>query len=200
MRESSRSYNDFFQNLERNSPTNQNASNSSEKTASNTSEKTSDAIMISDSSLISENSPLSSNHLRDTAKCDVLDLLKLVYRKVDAIEDHLIKLDVRIANTNAVKSVREKCTASAFEIIDLDQLTDFNLPVKSESDLETLEKKLETDQDFRMKLVSRKYSIILFTIQMKCHIISSFYELIIFYHLSAICLNRQREMRIMNII
>lgn len=171
MRESSRSYNDFFQNLERSSTTNQNASNSSEKRASNTSEKTSDAIMISDSSLISENSPLSSNHLRETAKCDVLDLLKLVYKKVDAIEDHLIKLDVRIANMNAVKSVREKCTASSFEIIDLDQLTDFNLPVKSESDLETLEKKLETNQEFRMKLVSRKYLIILFTIQMKCYII-----------------------------
>lgn len=137
--------------------------------------------MISDSSLISENSPLSSNHLRETAKCDVLDLLKLVYKKVDAIEDHLIKLDVRIANMNAVKSVREKCTASSFEIIDLDQLTDFNLPVKSESDLETLEKKLETNQEFRMKLVSRKYLIILFTIQMKCYIIMLWVDNILSY-------------------
>lgn len=81
----------------------------------------------------------------------MLNLLKHLHKKVDAIENHLIKLDVRMTNSETIRSVRTMGTNLE---IDVDQLALLNLPVKTESDLEKLEENLETDQEFKKKLVS----------------------------------------------
>lgn len=82
----------------------------------------------------------------------MFDLLKIIHKKIDAVENHLIKLDVRTSNMETIRSFRTE----SLEIIDVDQLALLHLPVKSESDLEKLERNLETDQDYKQKLVSHK--------------------------------------------
>lgn len=105
---------------------------------------------------VASSEPLSLSHPQDKYICEVLELIKLIYKKVDAIEDHLIKLDVRIANLEAGKPVQRSVAALPLEIIDLDQLAQFGLPVKSESELQQLEDKLNADKVFKTKLVNNK--------------------------------------------
>lgn len=80
-------------------------------------------------------------------------LLEMILKKVDAIEDHLIKLDVRIANVTNDKS-RTSCS-SDLGSIDKDELREFGLPVRTESELNKLDTNLESNDSFRAKLVSQ---------------------------------------------
>lgn len=75
----------------------------------------------------------------------------MILKKVDAIEDHLIKLDVGIANVTIDKSR----TSSDLRSIDKDEQREFGLPVRTESELKKLDTNLESNDSFRDKLVSQ---------------------------------------------
>lgn len=86
-----------------------------------------------------------------TNENDNYALLQMILKKVDAIEDHLIKLDVRIANVTNDKSR----TSSDLRSIDKDEQREFGLPVRTESELKKLDTNLESNDSFRDKLVSQ---------------------------------------------
>lgn len=88
-----------------------------------------------------------------TNENDNLALLQMILKKVDAIEDHLIKLDVRIAYATNDKS-RTSCS-SDLGSIDKDELREFGLPARTESELKKLDRNLESNDSFRAKLVSQ---------------------------------------------
>lgn len=103
-----------------------------------------DVVVINDST--SDQSPSKSMNN------DSYALLKLIYKKIDAIENHIIKLDVRIANISDVKSVGAS-SSSDLGHIDMAQLEEFGLPVQSELMLEKFEENLKTNHAFKAKLV-----------------------------------------------
>lgn len=84
--------------------------------------------------------------------CNCAELLKLLLKKVDAIEDHVIKIDVKINHLESAPSNARK--AIKLGGVTMDQLKEFGLPVETESDLENLEKKLKNDFEFKTKIVS----------------------------------------------
>lgn len=79
-------------------------------------------------------------------------LMKLLLKKIEGIENYLIKLDVKLDHMVSKPSKAGKVTELAY--IDMEQLRQFGLPVESESELENLDEKLKTDIDFKTKLVS----------------------------------------------
>lgn len=90
--------------------------------------------------------------LASTSKCveNDNDFKRLMLAKIGAIEDFLIKIDVKLDNlrqnnrtTNQKKSTNE---------IDIGLLKALGLPAESESDVEKLEENLKNDE-FRLKLV-----------------------------------------------
>lgn len=86
------------------------------------------------------------------------ELLELIFKKVDAIEDHLISLNVRI------DSFRNE-TAPTTEIfnktgsVDMEVLNELGLPAESQLDLEKLEANLKNVTEFRMKLVNYEFHL-----------------------------------------
>lgn len=89
----------------------------------------------------------------DDGKCNSTELLKLILKKVDCIEDHLIKLDVKINFLGSRPSNAKKVIKSG--IVDMNQLKQFELPTESEVGLENLDKKLKKEMEFKEKLVSK---------------------------------------------
>lgn len=88
----------------------------------------------------------------DNGKCSCVELLKLLLRKTDAIEDHLIKIDVKINHLDSMPSNTRQVLKLGN--VDMDQLKQFELPSESEAHLESLEKKLKNDFEFKTRLVS----------------------------------------------
>lgn len=88
----------------------------------------------------------------DSGKCGCTELLKLLLKKTDAIEDHLIKLDVTMKHLNSTPSYTQK--VKKLMKVDIVELREFGLPLSSESELENFDQKLKKDIEFRTKLVS----------------------------------------------
>lgn len=86
----------------------------------------------------------------DNGKC--YELLKLLLKKTDTIENHLIKIDVKINHLDS----KQLDTRKVIKLgnVDMDQLRQFGLPSDSEAELESLNTKMKTDIEFRGKLVS----------------------------------------------
>lgn len=92
---------------------------------------------------------------------ELLKLVKLLLKKVDALEDYVIKLDIKIDNLRGNFSTTSNSQAvPKLGVVDLDQLTDIGLPVESETELQKLDTSLKTDKDFKMKLVSQRLMLI----------------------------------------
>lgn len=92
------------------------------------------------------------NEIFDNGKCNTAELLKLLLNKIEAFEDHLTQINVRLNHLGRSMSNTQK--AHKLGIVDLDQLKPFELPADSESGLENLDKKLKEDFEFKTKLVS----------------------------------------------
>lgn len=88
----------------------------------------------------------------DNGKCGCIDLLKLLLKKTDAIEDHLIKIDVKIDHFDSTPSNTRQ--VAKLRSVNLDELRQFGLPADTEDRLQNLEKKLKDDSEFKNKLVS----------------------------------------------
>lgn len=84
---------------------------------------------------------------------DLLHLLKLVLKKVDALENHAIKLDVKIDQLRRNFPPKTD-NVPQLNVIDIDELAEFGLPVDTEAGLKKLERRLKNDKDFKKKLVS----------------------------------------------
>lgn len=93
-----------------------------------------------------------SKDVIDNGKCDCVALLNLLLKKTDAIENHLIKLDVKINHLDSTPSYSRRLIKMGH--IDLDQLRQFGLPLESKSELENLDDRLKNDLEFKKKLVS----------------------------------------------
>lgn len=76
---------------------------------------------------------------------------------MNGIEDHLIKLDVKINHSGTTLSDSRK--AIKFGNVDMDELKQFELPSESEYALANLDIKLKKDFEFKTKLVSNSNSI-----------------------------------------
>lgn len=148
-RESTVNYNDFFENLSDSTATKE--ANSSPL---HTNINSSDVVVVNDSTL--SDHPLNSQSPSNKSiENQTLDVLKLILKKVNAIEDHLIKLDVRVANLKSVRGQMDDSDSLnvPLGVIDMFELQQLGLPVQSEQDLQKLEGNLKTDQAFSTKLV-----------------------------------------------
>lgn len=111
---------------------------------------------------ITSNSDVSNETANLTQKnqpcLDILnhhDLLKLIFKKVDAMEDHLIKMNVEIVNLRservpAMGEVSKEPTSN----IDLEVLNRLGLPSKNKAELDALEDKLKNNEEFKKEIVS----------------------------------------------
>lgn len=79
-------------------------------------------------------------------------LLKHILKKINAIEDHVINLDVKMNSLRSTSSDKRKVIKLGHA--DMDQLKEWGLPSESEAQLDNLDKKLNTDPEFKRKLVS----------------------------------------------
>lgn len=105
---------------------------------------------------ISESTPSKSNLLHNVTfpncNCKCSELLECMMRKIDAMQEQLIELTVRMNHSGPISLD----TTKVFQLgnIDTDQLQQFGLPSDSQLGLETLNKKLKNDLEFKKKLVS----------------------------------------------
>lgn len=140
-------YNEMFLTLAKNSET---GSQSNEKTSSDQG----GILVINDSSdkMVSTKTHSERNTKVSIDDLNHQDLLKLIYKKVDAIEDHLIKINVEIANlpNQSAKAPQKGKTRS----IDPEVLKRLKLPTQSKDDLTDLENKLENNEAYKSELVS----------------------------------------------
>lgn len=91
-----------------------------------------------------------SQNSRKTASTD--QLLQTLLSKISAIEDFLIRFDVKL--DFATKSERQTSNKNTRNEIDMDQLKSLGLPAESAENIEKLEANLKAD-DFKKKLVSK---------------------------------------------
>lgn len=125
-------------------------------------------INIDDISVSMEQPPIGSAVLISTISksIDCLsshELLKLIFKKVDAIEDHLINLNVRIdgfRNETALVTETSQKTGS----IDIEVLKELGLPTESQLDLKNLEANLKNVPEFKTKLVTLEFHLSKFKI------------------------------------
>lgn len=73
--------------------------------------------------------------------------------KTDAIEDHVIKLNVKLNHLETTPS-NARNSVVRLGTIDMDELRQFGLPLDSESELDILNQKLKNDVEFNAKLVN----------------------------------------------
>lgn len=81
-------------------------------------------------------------------KCNCIELLQLLLKKSEAIQDHLIKLHVKLNHIDSTPPTRK------LKIVHIDMLKKFGLPTETESELDNLDKKLKNDIEFKTELVS----------------------------------------------
>lgn len=83
-----------------------------------------------------------------------IEKIESLKKHVSTLDDHIIKLDVRMKNSHGSGSSLSAGPSTKPRIIDLTQLKVFILPVETESELDKLEANLKKADEWRDKLVS----------------------------------------------
>lgn len=146
-------YNEMFSALAKNAEEN---SQSNEKTSPDQNDISVEGES-SDSIVLNKTIDLNRDKYKQMDVMNHHDLLKLIFRKVDAIENHLIELHVRIDQMPNVPAMEVEQTG----VIDVDVLKKLGLPSNSQSELNELEDKLKNNEVFKEELVSDCYSFFL---------------------------------------
>lgn len=82
-----------------------------------------------------------------------VELIKSIYRKIDAIENFLISLSVKVDNLRDGSK-----PDSPIGVVDIAVLAENGLPADSLTELEKLENSLKNSQEFKTNLVSTENS------------------------------------------
>lgn len=90
--------------------------------------------------------------LDPSTKFDLEKYVKLMLSKIDAIENHLIKLDVRIDNLRGIGYMSDSLAVAG--VIDMTKLNELGLPIETISSLDEFESKLKTEISFKTEIVS----------------------------------------------
>lgn len=81
-------------------------------------------------------------------------LLEMIFKKCDAIEDFLIRLNVKIDALRDMPLPASGALRSALGSVDVNSLKELGLPSGSKLDLDRLEENLKNDLEFKGRLVS----------------------------------------------
>lgn len=87
-----------------------------------------------------------------STKFDLEKYVKLMLSKIDAIENHAIKSDVRIDNLRGMGHTLESLAVAG--VMDMTKLNELGLPIETISSLDEFESKLKTEISFRTEIVS----------------------------------------------
>lgn len=105
------------------------------------------------SNAITKTTSTQSEEKCDKGNCCCVELLKHLVAKTDAIENHIIKLNVKINNLDTT-SPTTRNTAVKLGHIDINELSQFGMPLDSETKLQGVNEKLKNDNGFKIKLVN----------------------------------------------
>lgn len=86
------------------------------------------------------------------------ELVKLLLKKVNGIEDHLVKIDVKIdfLRSDPIPSAEQ---SMPLKTVDYDELKKLGLPAKSKEDIKELDTNLK-NPDFKTMLVTNSFQLI----------------------------------------
>lgn len=82
------------------------------------------------------------------------ELVRLIFKKVDAIENHFIQWEVKFDNMRELSVLPSEITILPTGSIDMELLKMLGLPAESYQELEKLENNLKNDEEFKTKLVT----------------------------------------------
>lgn len=87
---------------------------------------------------------------------DSVQFLKKIFRKIDAIEDHLIQLDVKLENlfNGSQQAGLLSPSQKSVGTINMANLKQLGLPAETQLDLDKLEQNLKNDSKFLSEIVS----------------------------------------------
>lgn len=83
-----------------------------------------------------------------------LEKIVFLQKHIATLDDHIIKLDIRINNSRGHFSKSSKKQRNSLQIVEMPQLKPFGIPVETLLALDNLETKLKDDDEWRLKLVS----------------------------------------------
>lgn len=122
--------------------------NQPDSQAESRSEPTNDTAIAAVIGDISDKANSTSKNNAIVDQLDTREILRIIYGKVDAIEDFLIKLSAKMDNLRT-----DPIAKSPVGFVDLDVLKLFELPTDTEKDLDKIESKLKNEPEFKKKLV-----------------------------------------------
>lgn len=140
-----------------------------ESSHTNSSGNDGSVVVVGDSSISSnKSSPKASVQSESLShEHELIDLVKILLKKVDALENHIIKLDVKIDSMREISSMPNK-SMHTLGFVDMDKMGELGLPVASEADLEKLDERLKDDQEYKKQLVRQR--VVLIQLKDKKHI------------------------------
>lgn len=131
-----------------------------ESSHSNSSESDGSVVLVESSISSNISSPPASVQSESLShEPELIDLVKTLLKKVDALENHIIKLDVKIDNMREISSMPNK-SMHTLGFVDIDKMVELGLPVASEVDLQKLDERLKGDQEFKKQLVRQRVVLI----------------------------------------